>query len=175
MKQTEILLSMAGSDTTAIALRSIIYHLIKTPRVYRKLQDEIDEFDREGLLSPIIQYHESIKMPYLYVRPVLALLNICTIFRLALKGIRNPTLFLLPLIILVITQPSRHQRIPPHTPIRWIPTRAGGTRRRRHAMWHPRPRRHYRRHERICPVQEHGRLWARRRCVPAGALDRGLE
>ncbi len=75
MQQTEILLSMAGSDTTAIALRSIIYNLIKTPRVYRKLQDEIDEYDQEGLLSPIIKYHESIKMPYLYVRPVLAQSN----------------------------------------------------------------------------------------------------
>jgi cytochrome P450 len=61
---------MAGSDTTAIALRSIIYHLIKTPRVYQKLQDEIDESDQEGLLSPIIKYHESLKLPYLYVRPV---------------------------------------------------------------------------------------------------------
>ncbi len=65
MKQTENFLSMAGSDTTAIALRSIIYYLIKAPRVYRKLQDEIDKSDQEGLLSPIIKYHESLKLPYL--------------------------------------------------------------------------------------------------------------
>ncbi len=84
-------------------------------------------------------------------------------------------LFLLPLSILVITQPSRNQRSPPHPPIRWIPTRAGRARRWRYTLRHPRPRRHHRWHERIRPVQEYGCLWARRRCIPAGALDRGLE
>ena len=32
----------AGSDSTSITLRSILYHLMKNPRYYKKLQDEID-------------------------------------------------------------------------------------------------------------------------------------
>ena len=56
----------AGSDTTAIAIRSIIYHLMKDPKCMNKLVAEIDDFDSRGLLSkPQIKYAEAIKMPYL--------------------------------------------------------------------------------------------------------------
>ena len=58
--------SGAGSDTTAIALRAIFYYTVKSPRVYQKLVAEIDEFDRNGLLSPLVSFEESLKMPYLY-------------------------------------------------------------------------------------------------------------
>ncbi|KAH6683345.1 cytochrome P450 oxidoreductase [Halenospora varia] len=54
----------AGSDTTAIALRSAIYHLCKNPKIYAKLQAEIDSFQKEGKLSEHITYAEAMKMPY---------------------------------------------------------------------------------------------------------------
>ncbi len=56
----------AGSDTTAIAIRSIFYHLMKDPTCMDKLVAEIDDFESRGLLSkPQIKYAEAIKMPYL--------------------------------------------------------------------------------------------------------------
>ncbi|KUJ21456.1 putative cytochrome P450 pisatin demethylase [Mollisia scopiformis] len=57
---------LAGSDTTAISLRSIFYLLMKNPCVYAKLQAEIDAADSKGLLSPIITYSEGQEhVPYL--------------------------------------------------------------------------------------------------------------
>jgi cytochrome P450 len=55
----------AGSDTTAIALRAAIYFLIKNPEKMKKTLDEIDTADREGKLSHLIAYKESIThLPY---------------------------------------------------------------------------------------------------------------
>ncbi|RAH55932.1 cytochrome P450 [Aspergillus piperis CBS 112811] len=56
---------LAGSDTTAISLRAIIYYLVKTPRVYRKLQKEIDEADQAGKLSRYVAYGECLELEYL--------------------------------------------------------------------------------------------------------------
>jgi len=56
---------LAGSDTTAIALRSIIHQLITNPLAYRRLQEEIDSFDKRGLLSDIVKETEARQMPYL--------------------------------------------------------------------------------------------------------------
>ncbi|KAH6975709.1 cytochrome P450 oxidoreductase [Ilyonectria destructans] len=56
---------LAGSDTTAIALRAIIDNLARNPPCYRKLQTEIDEFDRVGQLSDPVSYAEAQKMTYL--------------------------------------------------------------------------------------------------------------
>jgi cytochrome P450 len=39
---------LVGSDTTAIALRSMIHNLITYPVAYRKLQQEIDDFESVG-------------------------------------------------------------------------------------------------------------------------------
>ncbi|CEJ53816.1 hypothetical protein PMG11_00157 [Penicillium brasilianum] len=36
---------LAGSDTTAISLRAMIYYIVQTPQVYDKIQREIDEAD----------------------------------------------------------------------------------------------------------------------------------
>ncbi|KAL3417395.1 hypothetical protein PVAG01_11395 [Phlyctema vagabunda] len=55
----------AGSDTTAIVLRSIIYHLCRNPDMYSKLEAEIDQFQAAGQLSSFVTYAEAIKMPYL--------------------------------------------------------------------------------------------------------------
>lgn len=65
---TNVTFRTAGSDTTAITLRAIIYYIVKNPRVHTKLINEIQDFDRRGLLSsPFVKFDESLKMPYLYV------------------------------------------------------------------------------------------------------------
>ncbi|KAL2835369.1 cytochrome P450 [Aspergillus pseudoustus] len=56
---------LAGSDTTAISLRAIFYYVIKNPQVYGKVQNEIDEADRENRLSKFVTYEECLKLPYL--------------------------------------------------------------------------------------------------------------
>ncbi|KAK0640042.1 Cytochrome P450 monooxygenase gsfF [Lasiodiplodia hormozganensis] len=54
----------AGSDTTAVAIRSALYNLCKNPDAYAKLQREIDQYQAEGKLSSIITYAEASNMPY---------------------------------------------------------------------------------------------------------------
>ncbi|KAJ5934250.1 cytochrome P450 [Penicillium verhagenii] len=58
---------LAGSDTTAISLRAIVYYLVQNKAVYRKLQKEIDEADKAGRLSEDITYAECLELPYLQV------------------------------------------------------------------------------------------------------------
>jgi hypothetical protein len=58
--------SFAGSDTTAEAISSVLYHLMKNPSAYLSLTAEIDEATQAGLLSvPNIRYSEARKLPYL--------------------------------------------------------------------------------------------------------------
>lgn len=57
--------SFAGADTTAIAMSSIIGHMIRSPRVYQKLTSEIDTAIADGELSVPVKYKEAIKLPYL--------------------------------------------------------------------------------------------------------------
>ncbi|KAH8155660.1 uncharacterized protein LAJ45_00670 [Morchella importuna] len=52
----------AGSDTTAISLRALFYHLLKNPGSMEKLLSEISSF--EGLSNPV-SWTEARKMPYL--------------------------------------------------------------------------------------------------------------
>ncbi|KAI8649179.1 hypothetical protein NCS57_01454100 [Fusarium keratoplasticum] len=56
---------LAGSDTTGISLRSIFYYLLHDKSAYKTLQNEIDEADRAGKLSPIITFSESLELEYL--------------------------------------------------------------------------------------------------------------
>ncbi|KAJ5656902.1 cytochrome P450 [Penicillium longicatenatum] len=58
---------LAGSDTTAISLRAIIYFVVQNEPVYRKLQKEIDDADAAGRLSDYITYAECLELPYLQV------------------------------------------------------------------------------------------------------------
>ncbi|PMD29718.1 cytochrome P450 [Hyaloscypha variabilis F] len=58
---------LAGSDTTAISLRAILYYLVKTPTSYKRLQEEIDAADRAGKLSEFVSYGESLELEYLQV------------------------------------------------------------------------------------------------------------
>lgn len=55
----------AGSDTTAIALRAIVYFLCRHPRCMQKLVQVIDDADRAGRLSKPVSYKEANDMPYL--------------------------------------------------------------------------------------------------------------
>ncbi|SMY18713.1 unnamed protein product [Zymoseptoria tritici ST99CH_1A5] len=55
----------AGSDTTAIALRAILYFLMKHPDKLRKLQREIDDAHTSGKLSDAISDKEARDLPYL--------------------------------------------------------------------------------------------------------------
>ena len=55
----------AGSDTTAISTRSIIYYLLKNPECKAKLLQEMDTMRSQGQLSDPITLDEAEKMPYL--------------------------------------------------------------------------------------------------------------
>lgn len=55
---------MAGSDTTAISLRSIIYHLLKNPEYQERLLHEIDTHRSQGRLSEIVTLEQANTMPY---------------------------------------------------------------------------------------------------------------
>jgi cytochrome P450 len=55
----------AGSDTTAISLRSIIYYLLKNPLCKEKFVSEIDERKKTGKLSDPVTLEEANEMPYL--------------------------------------------------------------------------------------------------------------
>lgn len=57
---------MAGSDTTAITLRAIIYFLAKNPEKYKKFIKELDAAIETGVVSDPITYKESnTHLPYL--------------------------------------------------------------------------------------------------------------
>ncbi|PTB68611.1 cytochrome P450 [Trichoderma citrinoviride] len=58
---------VAGSDTTSSAIRIIFLHIITNPRVYAKLQKEIDEAVRDGRAprEGIITHSQTKQLPYL--------------------------------------------------------------------------------------------------------------
>lgn len=59
----------AGSETTAISLSSIFYHLLRHPAVYTKLMAELDEAAANGIIEERtnnkVSWAESQKLPYL--------------------------------------------------------------------------------------------------------------
>ncbi|KAF7539421.1 hypothetical protein G7054_g2167 [Neopestalotiopsis clavispora] len=54
----------AGSDTTAISLRAVLYHTLKHPHVHAKLLAELDEAHAQGRLSIPVRWKESQQLPY---------------------------------------------------------------------------------------------------------------
>lgn len=55
----------AGSDTTAIALRAVIYYICRNPDKKAKMLAELNDADRKGLLSSPVSYKESsTHLPY---------------------------------------------------------------------------------------------------------------
>ncbi|KAK6392882.1 hypothetical protein LTR65_002964 [Meristemomyces frigidus] len=55
----------AGSDTTAISTRAIIYYLLKNPQCKQRLIEEIDSLRKQGKLSDPVTLSEADKLPYL--------------------------------------------------------------------------------------------------------------
>ncbi|KAI2628607.1 cytochrome P450 [Hypoxylon sp. NC1633] len=56
---------IAGSDTTATAMRTIMLYIMTTPRVYQRLKSEIASAVRDGRVSRPISNAESRELPYL--------------------------------------------------------------------------------------------------------------
>ena len=56
---------VAGAETTATAMRSILLAIILHPQVYRKLKDEIHEAVQRRLVSTPIKNSEARHLPYL--------------------------------------------------------------------------------------------------------------
>ena len=55
----------AGSDTTAISLRAILYYTLKHPRVLEKLQQELNEAFNSGQISNPVSWKQSQELSYL--------------------------------------------------------------------------------------------------------------
>ncbi len=55
----------AGSDTKAISIREIIYHLLKSPQSKIRLSEEIDTMKMDGRLTEPITPEQMKDMPYL--------------------------------------------------------------------------------------------------------------
>ena len=57
---------IAGSDTTAVSLSSVLYYLIKTPRAMQKLREEISWRTEQGLCeADRVSFQDSQEMKYL--------------------------------------------------------------------------------------------------------------
>ncbi|PYI33243.1 cytochrome protein [Aspergillus indologenus CBS 114.80] len=56
---------IAGSDTTAISLSAILYHLLRNPATLARLRREIDDFTEQNRCSARVTFKESQAMPYL--------------------------------------------------------------------------------------------------------------
>lgn len=57
---------IAGSDTTAITLSSILYNLLKSPKSLQRLRAELEEFERKGQCgNPNVSFKEAQSIPYL--------------------------------------------------------------------------------------------------------------
>lgn len=59
---------VAGSDTTAAAIRGTLINLMTATHAYKRLQDEIDEAVSSGRVSSPVKADEGRKLPYLQVR-----------------------------------------------------------------------------------------------------------
>ena len=56
---------IAGSDSTAIGLRAILYFLCRHPNVYQRLQKEVDDAFASGAISSPVRYADGAKLEYL--------------------------------------------------------------------------------------------------------------
>ena len=64
-----ISMAFAGSETTAISLAAVFYYLLRNPRCYEKLMQELDEAVEEGRVADTptgtVTWTESQQLPYL--------------------------------------------------------------------------------------------------------------
>ncbi|KAK5303668.1 hypothetical protein LTR99_005430 [Exophiala xenobiotica] len=62
-------MAFAGSETTAISLAAVFYYLLRNPRCYEKLMNELNEAVKEGKIenrpSGAVSWSESQNLPYL--------------------------------------------------------------------------------------------------------------
>ncbi|KAK3988432.1 Pisatin demethylase [Cladorrhinum sp. PSN332] len=64
--ETEAIIQIvAGSDTTATAIRATLLFVMTTPRVYNALRDEMDAAVKAGKVSSPISNAEALELPYL--------------------------------------------------------------------------------------------------------------
>lgn len=56
---------LAGSDTTAILLRTILYHLLKYPASLQQLLAELQDAADKGQLSDMVSWSEAKDLPFL--------------------------------------------------------------------------------------------------------------
>jgi len=54
----------AGSDTTSITLTAILYNIIKSPRIYQKLRNELAQAAAEGKADDSITFDQAQALPY---------------------------------------------------------------------------------------------------------------
>jgi cytochrome P450 len=62
---TDILVSIAGADTSATIIRVILLNVLTNPRVFNRLRTEIDDGISEGRISSPITDAEARQLPYL--------------------------------------------------------------------------------------------------------------
>lgn len=55
----------AGADTVGATAQAFIYYLLRHPEYLQRLRDEIDAAQSRGELSPIVQYNEAQRLPFL--------------------------------------------------------------------------------------------------------------
>ncbi|CAH0056895.1 unnamed protein product [Clonostachys solani] len=60
-------IALAGSDTTAISLSAVFYHLLRNPECFQKMLKELQDAIDSGLIpdSEILSWSDSQKLPYL--------------------------------------------------------------------------------------------------------------
>lgn len=58
---------LAGSDTSAITIRTTLMYIVATPRVYSQLKTMIKQCVERNEVSAPITYEEAQKLPYLKV------------------------------------------------------------------------------------------------------------
>jgi len=58
----------AGSETTAISLRAVLYYLLKNPTCKQKLSDEINGLKSKENVGNTISLDQAKRMPYLQGR-----------------------------------------------------------------------------------------------------------
>ena len=53
-----LLVLLAGADTTGTAFQGFVYHVLRYPKIYKRLMEELDDVTRKGLLSPMPVFEE---------------------------------------------------------------------------------------------------------------------
>lgn len=72
LNQTEcetegLFMIIAGTESTASAIRSALIHVMTAPIVYGKLKEEIRAAEEDGTASNPIKFDEAKQLPYLQV------------------------------------------------------------------------------------------------------------